>query len=265
MFGSRPWYVNAGTLILVLFFTAGTVFLGVWLRMRERTWSYRLAPVVETVTPQDADAEMAVLRRRVKAFASEFGARSTSVAAATRGEILLNVRSHVDPTPFVQWISQQGLLTFHLVGTEKDLVSNPKLWRRGQLMQKVFDLENIGQTTEMRKPMVIRRTSEFTVRSLKSVQYHTRGIMRDAIITLGFHPAEARAFERVTKANVGRPLALFIDGQARTVAKIGGPIEGGRVEVRGILLKEEARRLATLMRLGALPYPVKVSELRSDE
>ena len=166
---------------------------------------------------------------------------------------------------FVRLISQQGLLAFHLIGTEKDLGDRPDLWQRTQLVQKLYDLEDIGKITERRRSIVIRKTPELTVRSLKSATYRTRGVLREPIITIAFRPADARRFARVTRSHIGRAMALLIDGHPRTIARIAKVIEGGRVEVRGLRLNEEAKRLAALLNLGALPYPVKISELGSNE
>lgn len=73
----------------------------------------------------------------------------------------------------------------------------------------------------------------------------------------------ARAFGEMTQANVGRPLAIVLDGQVLTAPVIRTAIMGGSGEISGAFSSQEAHDLALMLRAGALPVPLTVIEERT--
>jgi preprotein translocase subunit SecD len=73
----------------------------------------------------------------------------------------------------------------------------------------------------------------------------------------------AKIFERVTSANVGRQLAIVLDGKVQSAPVIRERIGGGRAVISGSFTLDEARDLAIVLRAGALPAPVTIAEERT--
>jgi preprotein translocase subunit SecD len=73
----------------------------------------------------------------------------------------------------------------------------------------------------------------------------------------------ARIFERVTSENVGRQLAIVLDGKVQSAPVIRERIGGGRAIISGSFTLDEARDLAIVLRAGALPAPVSIAEERT--
>jgi len=73
----------------------------------------------------------------------------------------------------------------------------------------------------------------------------------------------AKIFRRVTGANVGRFLAIVLDGKVYSAPRIKERIPGGSGRIEGSFTREEARDLAVVLRAGALPAPVEVIEERT--
>ncbi len=73
----------------------------------------------------------------------------------------------------------------------------------------------------------------------------------------------AKIFRRVTGANVGRFLAIVLDGKIYSAPRIKERIPGGSGRIEGNFTREEARDLAVVLRAGALPAPVEVIEERT--
>jgi preprotein translocase subunit SecD len=82
-------------------------------------------------------------------------------------------------------------------------------------------------------------------------------------IALEFDPQGARLFERVTGDNVGRQLAIVLDGVVYSAPNIKEKISGGRAVITGSFTDEEAKVLAIALRTGRLPAPVKILEQRT--
>ncbi len=81
-------------------------------------------------------------------------------------------------------------------------------------------------------------------------------------ISLTFNKEGAAIFGRVTGANVGRQLAIVLDGEVKSAPVIQDAILGGRAQISGTFSITEAQRLASVLE-NPLQAPVKVLEQRS--
>ncbi len=84
-----------------------------------------------------------------------------------------------------------------------------------------------------------------------------------AVVSFRFDSVGARKFGRVTQENVGRNLAIILDGEVISAPNIREPILGGSGVITGGFSVSEAQDLSILLRAGALPAPIKVLEERS--
>jgi preprotein translocase subunit SecD len=73
----------------------------------------------------------------------------------------------------------------------------------------------------------------------------------------------SREFEQITSENVGRKLAIVLDGKVFSAPVIREKIAGGRASITGNFDIKEARDLAIVLRAGALPAPIKIAEERT--
>ncbi|RMF54729.1 MAG: protein translocase subunit SecD, partial [Calditrichaeota bacterium] len=80
---------------------------------------------------------------------------------------------------------------------------------------------------------------------------------------LTFNEQGARDFARVTGANVGKPLAIILDGKVHSAPVIRDKIRNGRARITGLESIEEAKDLAIVLKAGALPAPAKIIEERT--
>jgi len=72
-----------------------------------------------------------------------------------------------------------------------------------------------------------------------------------------------KIFERLTRENVGKSLAIVLDDVVFSAPVIQEPIPGGEARITGNFTPEEARDLAIVLREGALPAPVAIIENRA--
>jgi SecD/SecF fusion protein len=73
----------------------------------------------------------------------------------------------------------------------------------------------------------------------------------------------ARSFAKTTGENVGRFLAISLDGRIASAPVIQGKIPGGSGVISGNFTNAEASDLALLLRAGALPTDVYIAEERT--
>jgi len=83
------------------------------------------------------------------------------------------------------------------------------------------------------------------------------------VVRFNFDTVGARRFGDVTGENVGRLLAIVLDGEVISAPRIRQPILGGSGIIEGGFTVQSANDLAILLRAGALPAPLTVLEERT--
>jgi preprotein translocase subunit SecD len=86
-------------------------------------------------------------------------------------------------------------------------------------------------------------------------------------VSLEFKPSGAKIFEEITGANVGKRLAIVLDGNVYSAPQVKGRIAGGSAQITlGAgdynTTMSEARDLALVLRAGALPVELVFEEQR---
>jgi preprotein translocase subunit SecD len=73
----------------------------------------------------------------------------------------------------------------------------------------------------------------------------------------------AIVFSRFTGDNIGRRIAIVLDGKVRSAPVVQSKIPGGEGRITGLDSDEEANDVAIVLRAGALPAPVAIIEERT--
>ena len=84
-----------------------------------------------------------------------------------------------------------------------------------------------------------------------------------AVVGLEFTEAGAAKFETLTRKNIGKTIAIFLDGEMLTNPRVNEAISGGKAVITGQRDLADAQRIALLLRSGALPVKVEVLEIRT--
>ncbi|MCK5851072.1 MAG: protein translocase subunit SecD, partial [Kiritimatiellae bacterium] len=122
------------------------------------------------------------------------------------------------------------------------------------------------------KPCFVKRRSEMTGDHLKNAMVGV-GSLNQSLVNIEFDGKGAKDFARVTEnygpngpmnmeSNIGRQLAIVLDGKLYSAPEIRGAIFGGRAEITGSFTPAEARLLANILSSGSLPAPVKIVQKR---
>ncbi|BDU50780.1 protein translocase subunit SecD [Haliovirga abyssi] len=154
-------------------------------------------------------------------------------------------------------------------------VSEPVIQRSGD-RRVIVELPGVKDTEEAIK--VIGKTALLEFRLLKS-----DGSLGDVLLTgkelkkadvsfdrlgrpqIGFELTTkgAKIFADITKKNIGKQLAITLDGAQQTAPTIQSEIPGGKGVITGSYTVDEAKKMATLLNAGALPVKVKMLETRT--
>ena len=84
-----------------------------------------------------------------------------------------------------------------------------------------------------------------------------------AVVALEFNDEGGKKFANLTARNIGRQIAIVLDGDVLTAPVVQEAITGGRAQISGSRTVEEAEHLAILLRSGSLPVKIEVLENRT--
>jgi len=82
-------------------------------------------------------------------------------------------------------------------------------------------------------------------------------------VSMTMNSEGARTWSRLTGANVGKQVAIVLDGVVYSYPNIEERISGGRTQISGLESRQEAEDIVTILRSGALPAPVDIVEERT--
>jgi len=102
----------------------------------------------------------------------------------------------------------------------------------------------------------------------------TGGVVTDAVATIDpnssapivsmtMNSEGATDWARITGANVGKRIAIMLDGVVFSAPSVRNKITGGRSQIEGMADVEEAKLLEIVLKAGALPAPVDIIEERT--
>lgn len=78
------------------------------------------------------------------------------------------------------------------------------------------------------------------------------------VVGLKFNEEGKKLFAEITERNLGKPLAIFLDGQMISAPVVRDVIRNGEAVISGNFSIDEARQLARRLNAGALPVPINL-------
>lgn len=93
---------------------------------------------------------------------------------------------------------------------------------------------------------------------LKSAQLSFSTTTGEPIVNLNFNDEGAKLFEQITRDNVGKTVAIYLDGQPISAPVVREAITGGQAQISGSFTPEEGKLLVGRLNSGALPVPISL-------
>lgn len=90
-----------------------------------------------------------------------------------------------------------------------------------------------------------------------------QGSLNQPVVVLHFNSHGTKLFADITKKNIGRIMAIFLDGQPITTPVIRDAIPDGTAVISGSFTAEGAKELARNLNYGALPVPISLLATQS--
>jgi preprotein translocase subunit SecD len=214
--------------------------------------SYGLQPARAKEMKEDAVRQA---KERTERRINKFGVAEPNVYKQGLDQLVIQLPGIKNPQEAISFIRTAGRLEFKLVDTESDL--SKALAGKVPEGREILYSEGVGETGKVtRQPMLLFQQALLTGDRLKEAKVSIDEYGKPAI-SITFDGDGARVFERVTGENVGKQLAIVLDGVIHSAPRIKDRISGGSAQITGNFTHDEAARLAIVLR-ESLPAPMKI-------
>ncbi|MEE9276209.1 MAG: protein translocase subunit SecD [bacterium] len=218
------------------------------------------AEQAERVKSQAVAQALETIRNRI----DQFGVREPTLQRQGERRIIIQLPGVRDPARAKALIGKTALLEFNMIEENASPVEAEK---RGapeglKLLYQIVRDEESGQIIR-RTPFLVKRETVLTGDNLTDARVEIGDRFNESYVSITFDSVGAKSFDRLTAANVGRRLAIVLDGVIYSAPVIQERISGGRAQITGRFTLDEAQDLAIALRAGALPAPVEVLEERN--
>ena len=181
-----------------------------------------------------------IVRRRI----DDVGTKEPTILQRGEKRILVELPGLKDPERIKKLLGKTAQLNFRLVNDSSDFGTDELISETGENLKVSKRIVMSGENLIDAQPSIQNQNNEPTVSF--------------TLDRLG-----AQKFGRATTDNVGKRLAIVLDGKIISAPSINEPITSGKGIISGNFTFQDATDLSLLLRSGALPTPLDVVEERT--
>ncbi|MFA5096347.1 MAG: protein translocase subunit SecD [Candidatus Omnitrophota bacterium] len=211
------------------------------------------AKIPEKARIDAAERAIEVIRKRI----DNYGVREPLIQKHGIDEIVVELPGFTDRERARELIGKVALLEFKLVSSDDAQLKEA-------LAGKVPEGYDLKYTEEDNTPLLVAKEASLIGDALTEadVQF-SQSQFNEPVVSLRFNPEGAKKFAILTAANVGKRLAIVLDGAVQSAPNIREAIPSGEAVITGRFGIEQAQDLANVLRSGALPAPLYIEEERT--
>ncbi len=181
-----------------------------------------------------------IVRRRI----DDTGTKEPTILQRGEKRILVELPGLKNPDRIKKLLGKTAQLNFRLVSENSEFGVDELISENGEKLKISKRIVMSGENLIDAQPSIQNQNNE-------------------PIVSFTLNRLGAQKFGRATTDNVGRRLAIVLDGKIISAPNINEPITSGNGMISGNFSFQEATDLALLLRSGALPTPLEVVEERT--
>ena len=208
------------------------------------------ADVSQLATTQVAES-MSSLRDVIERRINIFGVSEPSIQVqdggfSNQGEqrLIVDLPGVTDVTKAIAMIGETPMLDFRTENPVKDAPQTATVGKDGNVTVDPYASKYIK--TELTGRFLDKAILEFN---------QTTG---EPVVALQFNPEGSALFEKITRENVGKSVAIFLDGSPISIPTVNEAITGGKAQISGNFKPQEAKTLVGRLNSGALPVAIEL-------
>ncbi len=206
---------------------------------------------VSRVNSTEINDSMSSLRDVIERRINIFGVSEPSIQVqdggfSNQGEqrLIVDLPGVTDVSQAIEMIGQTPTLDFRTENPVKDAPQTATVDKNGQVVLDPYASKFVP--------------TELTGRFLQKANLEFDQTTGEPIVGLQFNPEGAALFEKITSENVGKTVAIFLDGSPISIPTVNEAIKGGKAQISGNFKPQEAKTLVGRLNSGALPVPIEL-------
>ncbi len=223
----------------------------------EKTLTLRLdQDEIQQLQEYALDQSLETIRNRI----DQFAVAEPVIQRQGSREILVQLPGIQEPERAKALIGKTAVLEFRLVSPQNRAFDADKPPAGTEVLPGLTtDDAGRSQPTQY----LVEATAELTGDVIEDARVQLFDQLEGPFVELRLDDDGAQRFDTLTAANVGRQLAIILDGFVHSAPVIRERIPGGVASITGNFTIKDARDLAIVLRAGALPAPVTLVEERT--
>ena len=189
------------------------------------------------------DQAVEIVRRRI----DETGTNEPTILKRGNNRILVELPGLDDPARIKSLLGKTANLTFQFVSNNEN----------DSFGTEILKFDNMLEEAIVSKRIILNGDNLVDAKPRMDTQNN------ETIVSFTLDRVGAKKFGKATSENVGKQLAIILDGKIISAPSIREPILGGSGQISGNFTFQSATDLALLLRSGALPAPMNIIEERS--
>ena len=189
------------------------------------------------------DQALEIVRRRI----DEIGTNEPNILKRGNDRVLVELPGLDDPMRIKSLLGKTANLTFRFVSKDN---------------QDSFGVEKLQYEDGLNEDFVSKRII-LSGDNLLDDQPRMNNQTNETVVSFTLDRVGAKRFGKATSSNIGRQLAIVLDGKIISAPVIRDTIASGNGQISGGFTFQSATDLALLLRSGALPAPLNIIEERT--
>ena len=212
------------------------------------------AKIPEKYQEGAVDRAVEIIRNRI----DQFGVREPYITKQGKSRIVVQLPGLTDQARAREIVGKTAHLEFKLVSDDEKIIKDALAGN----VPEGYETKQMEEEGRLAETLVLETEPVLTGDKLTnaSVGFDNYG---QSIVEVQFDKDGAKIFDSVTFKNIGRRLAIVLDGKIHSAPVIRDRIPNGRGQISGSFTVEQASDLALVLNAGALPAPVKIVEERA--
>jgi preprotein translocase subunit SecD len=219
--------------------------------------------------------DIEILQNRI----NQFGVSEPEIRLQGTDQILIEIPGASDPERVNSFLRGKGSLTFQMVDTDlteqlqkyfkenpsevyttTGAIKQPSFLPAGKVATGYYENDEYG-IDELKSFVVLDEEIGLDGEHLESAATSTDPITSKPVVNFQLDTVGGDLFYKLTSTNVGKTLAVVMDGNVKSMATINEPIRSS-VQISGFGQKE-ANDLAIVLKTAALPIQLTVANQQS--
>ena len=197
------------------------------------------------IAPADQADALNAIRDTIERRVNSFGVSEPLVQVSGNNQIVIELPGIKDINDAINQIGQTPTLEFKTQNPNPGAVSASST-NNGSLTLNGSDQ---WVSTGLSGKQLQKATVDFQ---------QGQSLNNQVVVRLQFDSDGTKLFSQITSANVGKPVAIFLDGQILSAPTVQNAITDGTAIITGNFTVQQAKDLATRLNSGALPVPIKL-------